>query len=407
MKIISNYPIQWVQPSLLLSFVLLGACADPAKPPPVIPSAGTMAGTEVPAGTVAGTNTGACVGDSSCAAGTVCNTTTGVCVPGQCSLTTMCPAGQTCDFNTFTCSGSSTPPCTSDANCASGFCIAGMCQNVECVRDENCAMGNRCEGMRCVADTSCIDGDRDGYGVNCSAGPDCDDGNANVNSGAPENGATNCNDGVDNNCDGVDSICGSDEDADNDGYAEKDGDCDDGNANVNPGRPEVYYNDLDDDCDPRTNDDDQDGDGFAAEMSGGPDCDDDNAMINPDAQDIPMNGVDEDCDGSYNEGCSVQLLDCGGPGSLQPGRTVGCNFSTRVVTGIRIRGGCNDGESGNYTITFSDGTSVNFNAGCGTTYSISDKVTSNATLYMNSGGGGDNNISWTCCGSSGHDVYYR
>ena len=105
-----------------------------------------------------------------------------------------------------------------------------------------------------------------------------------------------------------------------------------------------------------------------------------------------MNGTDENCNGSYNEGCSSQLLDCGGPGALQPGVTVACNFSTRVVTGIRIRSGCNDGESGNYTITFSDGTSVNFSAGCGTTYNISDKVTSSATLYMNSGGGGDNNI---------------
>jgi hypothetical protein len=78
-----------------------------------------------------------------------------------------------------------------------------------------------------------------------------------------------------------------------------------------------------------------------------------------------------------------------------------------VVTGIRVRAGCNDGESGNYTVTFSDGSSVNFNAGCGTVYSFGDKLTSSATIRMNSGGGGDNNISWTCCGSSGHDVYYR
>ena len=295
MKRSFHHSINGAQSALLLGIIFLGACTNSGPTPPVVPAGGTMAGTEMTAGT--DVNPGACVADSSCTPGTVCNTTTGACVPGQCSVSTLCPAGQTCDLNTYTCSGSMTPPCTSDANCAMGFCVAGMCQNVECVRDENCAMGNRCEGMRCVADTSCIDGDRDGYGVNCPAGPDCDDGNPNINAGAPENGATNCNDGIDNNCDGVDSICGSEEDLDNDGYAEKDGDCNDNDPNINPGRPEVYYNGVDDDCNPRTNDVDQDGDGFAAESAGGPDCDDRRADINPEAQDIPMNGVDEDCDG--------------------------------------------------------------------------------------------------------------
>jgi subtilisin-like proprotein convertase family protein len=128
-------------------------------------------------------------------------------------------------------------------------------------------------------------------------GPDCDDRNRNVNPGAPENGATNCDDGIDNNCDGVDSICGSELDLDNDGFSDKDGDCDDMNPNINPGRMEIYYNDLDDDCNPQTNDDDQDGDGFAAQSSMGPDCDDLNPNINPRAEDIPGNGVDENCDG--------------------------------------------------------------------------------------------------------------
>ena len=60
---------------------------------------------------------------------------------------------------------------------------------------------------------------------------------------------------------------------------------------------------LDNDCDGSVDEmmnfdcDDQDGDGFAAEMSGGPDCDDSDANINPNAQDIPGNGIDEDCDG--------------------------------------------------------------------------------------------------------------
>ncbi len=43
----------------------------------------------------------------------------------------------------------------------------------------------------------CIDDDGDGYGDNCSAGPDCDDGDSDVNPDATEI----CN-GIDDNCDG-------------------------------------------------------------------------------------------------------------------------------------------------------------------------------------------------------------
>ena len=276
----------------LMCIFLSLACSEP-EPPVIIPTGGMeMAGMEAGTGMVA-----ACVSDSSCAPGTICNMMTGACVPGQCSTSTPCPVNQMCDMNTFMCTTNAPSGCTSDANCPTGFCVAGMCRDVECVRDDNCMAGMRCDGMRCVMNTSCIDNDGDGYGQNCPAGPDCDDRNRNVNAGAPENGTTNCDDGIDNNCDGVDSICGSELDLDNDGYADKDGDCDDMNPNVNPGRMEVYYNDLDDDCNPQTNDDDQDGDGFAAESSMGPDCNDMNPNINPRAEDIPGNNIDENCDG--------------------------------------------------------------------------------------------------------------
>lgn len=283
---------KWTVLFLIISTSWCSACTESEPSTPVIIP--PMAGTEVTGGmdTVA-----ACVSDSSCAPGTICNINSGMCVPGQCSTSTPCPANQMCNLNTFTCSPAAMMGCTSDANCSNGFCVAGMCRDVECVRDENCGAGTRCDNMRCVADTSCIDNDGDGYGTNCPMGPDCDDRNNSVNSGAPENGATNCDDGIDNNCDGVDSVCGSELDQDGDGFADKDGDCDDMNPNVNPSRMEVYYNDLDDDCNPQTNDDDQDGDGFAAEASMGPDCDDLNPNINPRAQDIPGNGIDENCDG--------------------------------------------------------------------------------------------------------------
>lgn len=279
--------------TLFMALILTGCPEDSKDPIVIMPTGGMTAGTEVPGGSIGM----GCVSDASCP-GNICDLASGQCVPGQCSNSTPCPAGQMCDVSTYTCSGTMTPPCSTDANCAVGFCVNQTCQDVQCVRDEHCPTGQRCQGMRCVTDTSCIDGDGDGHGVNCPAGGDCDDRNPSVYEGAPENGATNCGDGIDQNCDGFDSICGSDEDLDRDGYADKDGDCDDMNPNVNPGRAEIYYNDLDDDCNPRTNDDDQDGDGFAAERSMGPDCDDTNPLINPEAMEIPMNGVDEDCDGN-------------------------------------------------------------------------------------------------------------
>ncbi|MEX1369012.1 MAG: putative metal-binding motif-containing protein [Nannocystaceae bacterium] len=54
-----------------------------------------------------------------------------------------------------------------------------------------------------VDGSACIDGDGDGYGEDCAAGPDCDDGNADINPGAGE-----ACDGFDDNCDGeIDNGC--------------------------------------------------------------------------------------------------------------------------------------------------------------------------------------------------------
>ncbi|MFT4622752.1 MAG: hypothetical protein ACI8PZ_001408 [Myxococcota bacterium] len=102
-------------------------------------------------------------------------------------------------------------------------------------------------------------------------------------------------------------------------------DCDDDNAAVHPGAPELC-NGVDDDCDGRIDDDDPnrvrtaettwwadaDGDGYGADevlwgcVSPGPDwtrqqgdCDDRDAAVHPEAQEVcdPAGVVDEDCDG--------------------------------------------------------------------------------------------------------------
>jgi len=112
-------------------------------------------------------------------------------------------------------------------------------------------------------------------------------------------------------------------DADGDGYTESEGDCDDGNADVNPGAAEVCDDvGVDEDCNGLADDDDPgvigtqavfedvDGDGWgdvqvgvacttgAGESLRGGDCDESAPAVNPGATEICDNGVDDDCDGT-------------------------------------------------------------------------------------------------------------
>ena len=106
-----------------------------------------------------------------------------------------------------------------------------------------------------------------------------------------------------NNCDATSNTAGNGfasfgclstgVDMDGDGFTDEI-DCDDTNADIFPGNEEIYYNDIDDDCDESTVDNDQDGDGFPI----GEDCDDENPDVNPDIAELPLNGIDDDCDPS-------------------------------------------------------------------------------------------------------------
>ncbi|MCB9674795.1 MAG: hypothetical protein H6737_06735 [Alphaproteobacteria bacterium] len=137
---------------------------------------------------------------------------------------------------------------------------------------------------------------------------DCDDLIVAIGPLAPEI----WNDGIDSDCDGA-----NDYDQDGDGYvglgfetqvtpdAPGTGDCNDLDASVSPGAPEILYDLVDQDCD-GAHLFDVDGDGFVAaafpDFAGGTapgtgDCDDLDPAVFPGAVETWYDGVDSDCDG--------------------------------------------------------------------------------------------------------------
>jgi len=132
------------------------------------------------------------------------------------------------------------------------------------------------------------DADGDGY---TERDGDCDDHEAEAHPGADETWY----DGVDEDCDGA-----SDYDADGDGFEGGSSvslDCDDEDAEISPDAPETWYDGVDEDCSGGS-DYDADGDGHDDRDWGGDDCDDTDSEVSPDADEVWYDGVDEDCDGA-------------------------------------------------------------------------------------------------------------
>ncbi len=131
--------------------------------------------------------------------------------------------------------------------------------------------------------TEPVDADGDGF----SPPEDCDDADASVYPGAPDDWY----DGVDHDCAGND-----DYDQDGDGHVSDafgGDDCFDGNPDISPSATEIFYDGVDNDCDPATPDTDPDGDGVVAPE----DCDDGDANVYPGAPETLGDATDSDCDG--------------------------------------------------------------------------------------------------------------
>ena len=207
-------------------------------------------------------------------------------------------------------------------------------------------------------DTYLLDGDGDGWGVTgdeaCLCAPaapydalqggDCEDGDAAVNPAATEA----CN-GIDDDCDGdVDEGF----DLDGDGFTSCDGDCDDDDAAVNPGVTEDC-NGIDDNCDGDVDEGfDVDGDGFTT-CDG--DCNDGLAEVFPGAPE-DCDGLDNDCDGDVDEdhdadgdGFTTCAGDCeDGDPAIHPAAPEVCNAVDDDCDGAVDEGWDADGDG--YTV---------------------------------------------------------
>ncbi len=168
----------------------------------------------------------------------------------------------------------------------------------------HCGVGTDCTdcGVR-------TDADGDGFATSDENGPDCDDSNAAINPDATDY----ANDGIDQDCDGVDftwgvceESCGPDLDGDgisDDNSWENDGWCDDGGPNADFSWAQCGIGSDCGDCGER---EDLDADGYYDDQEGAPlpsgstfigDCDDDDFDVNPSASEIADDGIDQDCNG--------------------------------------------------------------------------------------------------------------
>ena len=162
---------------------------------------------------------------------------------------------------------------------------------------------------------------------------DCDDTNASVHPGAAD--PTN---GVDDDCDGQADDDALNADGDGDGVTPMDGDCADADPTRHAGATDIADDYIDQDCTGQDNYD-VDRDGHASPASGGTDCDDLRSTTYVGAAENCDDGVDNDCDGAVDQACTPDIDD-GGDESCNCGTGGALAFLpmlAAIVAGIRRR----------------------------------------------------------------------
>ena len=222
-------------------------------------------------------------------------------------------------------------------------------------------------------DPNDVDDDNDGFTENDG---DCDDTDASINPDANEI----ANDGIDNDC--IDGDANNDLDGDG---VSADDDCDDNDPTV--GFELDWYLDVDQDgygssiipaqtsCETPV-----DGNGNPL-ASNADDCNDTDANVNPGATEVWYDGVDQDCDAATEydqdgDGFNVDALDCDGDGTTESS----CDLDGDGVDDFVGGGDCDD-QDANSIPTDVDGDGVSVCAG--------DCDDNNATVYP-----GANELLW-------------
>jgi cysteine-rich repeat protein len=301
--------------------------------------------------------------------------------------------GEECDDGNATTGDGCEPDCTHTCEIDADCVDADVCNG-----DETCALpahvcapgtppactpADACHTAACDAATGCSmtlsDGDGDGHAPSSlgSCGTDCNDADGAVRPGATEipgdpgsadedcNGSVACYRNTDG--DGYRTtavVMSADLDCADSGEALASvpaGDCDDANANVSPGDPEIAANGVDDNCsgahgcyydndndgysrsDAAIRDDSVDadcadsGEGTTAEPR--TDCDDVNAGVSPGVRELCSDAIDQNCAGGADE--TTECPACSWSGTtrwLSHGHDGGC----AVGTGVNVS--CNNGR---------------------------------------------------------------
>jgi hypothetical protein len=98
---------------------------------------------------------------------------------------------------------------------------------------------------------------------------------------------------------------------------------------------------------------------------------------------------------------------CPGGPSMLVGNSYSCQLpQNALVRQVYIVVGCNDGETGSFQLSINGTAEGTFDAACGTMVNLPNPAYGSASLYMQAGGGADNQISFGGNGYAGWTLGY-